>query len=267
MPRKTVQPRRGHHLSASSTSSFGNHLPPSPSSSRRRRETPRQRTLHRPRSKGVTLPVHVLRRCSSAPGSLSRNGGIEGEDDSSVQGDMASSCTFNHGPLLFRGHTCLDVLSPSSPSCSPEGYSKDAKVVVNVTVQGSPGPIRTMVRLGCSVEDTIMAVVDRYGKEGRTPKLDRDSVYGYELHHSYFSLQSLEKSEHIGCVGSRSFYLRTSSNNSISPGSSVTPLHPTTNPPPPVIPPLFMASTFIAHMLGKIVRRAQKLWKVVICSQ
>ncbi|KAI4364871.1 hypothetical protein MLD38_020904 [Melastoma candidum] len=202
--------------------------------------------------------VPVLERCSSAPPRLlSRIGG--GGDDRSFRGGRR---------VLFGGHTSTDVLGPCPSSLrNSEGYNKDAKVVVNVTVEGSPGPIRTMVRLGCSVEDAIMAVVDRYGQEGRTPRLERDAVNGYELHHSYFSLQSLEKSDCIGEVGSRSFYLRTSSKNTIIlPGSSETALHSPMNTPP-VIPPLFMVSTFVARKAGKIMRRARKLWKVIICSQ
>lgn len=71
-----------------------------------------------------------------------------------------------------------------------QGYKRDAKVVLNVTVGGSPGPVRTMVKLGSSVEDTIKLVVDKYSEEGRTPKLDKDAASSFELHHSYFSLQS-----------------------------------------------------------------------------
>lgn len=71
-----------------------------------------------------------------------------------------------------------------------QGYKKDAKVVVNVTVEGSPGPVRTMVKLGASVDETIKLVVDRYSEEGRTPKLGKDVAPSFELHHSYFSLQS-----------------------------------------------------------------------------
>ena len=71
-----------------------------------------------------------------------------------------------------------------------QGYKKDAKVVVNVTVEGSPGPIRTMVKLGSSVDDTIKIVVDKYNEEGRTPKLRKHPASSFELHHSHFSLQS-----------------------------------------------------------------------------
>lgn len=71
-----------------------------------------------------------------------------------------------------------------------QGYRKDAKVVVNVTVEGSPGPIRTMVKLGSNVEETIKLVVSKYNEEGRTPYLNKDAASTSELHHSYFSLES-----------------------------------------------------------------------------
>lgn len=131
-----------------------------------------------------------------------------------------------------------------------QGYKKDAKVVINVTVEGSPGPVRVMVKLGSSVEETIKLVVAKYGEEGRTPKLERDSASSFELHHSYFSLQcmpnfftychflipvqlsfilkliefvseafcfllcsGLDREEIIGDIGSRSFYLRKSNSS------------------------------------------------------
>lgn len=59
--------------------------------------------------------------------------------------------------------------------------------MINVSVEGSPGPIRILVKLSCSVEETIKMVVDKYRKEGRTPKLDKDLAF--ELHQSHFSIQ------------------------------------------------------------------------------
>lgn len=59
--------------------------------------------------------------------------------------------------------------------------------MINVLVEGSPGPIRILVKLSCSVEETIKMVVDKYRKEGRTPKLDEDLAF--EVHQSHFSIQ------------------------------------------------------------------------------
>lgn len=47
-----------------------------------------------------------------------------------------------------------------------------------------------MVKLGSSVEETIKLVIDKYGEEGRTPRLDKNAMSIFELHNSYFSLQS-----------------------------------------------------------------------------
>ncbi|PHU28410.1 hypothetical protein BC332_00503 [Capsicum chinense] len=55
-------------------------------------------------------------------------------------------------------------------------YKKGAKVVIDVTVEGSPGPVRTMVELGSSVDETIRLVIDKYSEEGRTPRLDKNNV-------------------------------------------------------------------------------------------
>lgn len=76
-----------------------------------------------------------------------------------------------------------------------QGYNRDAKVVVNVTVEGSPGPVRAMLKLGSTVEETIRLVVNKYGEEGRSPYLDKHAASSFELHSSHFSLQS--KNIHI----------------------------------------------------------------------
>ncbi|KAF9689442.1 hypothetical protein SADUNF_Sadunf01G0092600 [Salix dunnii] len=194
------------------------------------------------------------------------------------------------GGVLFRPHTCTDVFA-SSPSLimptsfSPhssfdQGYKKDAKVVINVTIEGSPGPVRTMVKLGSKVEDTIKLVVDKYNEEGRTPKLDAASTC--ELHLSYFSLQSqsryqlcfsvltgLDRSELVGDVGSRSFYLRSSSSSKRSNGGSTSSITETVsgiaNPPLPIPCPPFLLLEFFASKFGTIVRMTLQLWKVLVC--
>lgn len=70
-----------------------------------------------------------------------------------------------------------------------KGYDKEAKVVVSVTVEGSTGPVRTMVKLGSTVEDTISHVVNKYREEGRSPKIDSNVPSSFQLYLSYFSLQ------------------------------------------------------------------------------
>ncbi|KDP25586.1 hypothetical protein JCGZ_20742 [Jatropha curcas] len=240
--------------------------PPHPSPSPTKR-TPTPRLSFK-----QSKPIRILNRCSSEPVLWKNSGDVVGGSEYQQQESFYSDA--DGGSDLPRPHICIDVFdsSPSLMAFSPkrsEGYKKDAKVVVNITVEGSPGPLRTMVKLGSSVQDTIKLVVDKYCEEGRTPKLDKDATSSYELHHSYFSLQSLDKSELIGDIGSRSFYLRRSSSNRSSNGSSSHCISENVvvreNSPPPIPPPAFLLSNFLARKFGKIVRRTRKLCKVLVC--
>ncbi|KAJ0970985.1 hypothetical protein J5N97_018944 [Dioscorea zingiberensis] len=175
--------------------------------------------------------------------------------------------------FLPRPHTCADIFAPvslGSPSPSPrlsmEGEA--VKVVVNVTVEGSPGPVRAMVRLGASVEEAIGVVLDRYGREGRSPKLESFTTASFQLHHSHFSLHSLDKSEKIGEVGSRSFYLRKSPNNdSFASTESNTAAGAARGSEIELLrtDPTHFFLSFIAKRLDKIGRRTRRLWKVFVC--
>lgn len=239
-----------------------------PANGSRRSRLPHAHQSPSPRRRGPlkqSKPTKILKRCSSEPSlwiGRSHRGDADGDDHKRM-----ISFGYETEGVLIRPRTCTDVFasSPSLMAFSPpsglEGYNKDAKVVVNVTVEGSPGPIRTMVKLGSSVDDTIKTVVDKYKEEGRTPKLHKDSASSFELHQSYFSLQSLDKSELIGDAGSRSFYLRRSGSN-CSSNAEIIPANMGSPPPPP-----FLLPTFIARKFGKIVRRVHKLWKVVICMR
>ncbi|KAK4422768.1 hypothetical protein Salat_1859300 [Sesamum alatum] len=171
--------------------------------------------------------------------------------------------------VLFRPRTCTDIFSSSdysvarSPGRFSEGYNKEAKVVVNVTVEGSPGPIRTMVKLGSNVEETIKLVINKYNEEGRTPALDKHAASTCELHHSYFSLESLSKSDLIGDVGSRSFYLRKRSSSGRSDDSRMEKASASTNQLD--VSPLPFLPSFIDRKIKKIVRKTRKVWKFLGC--
>ncbi|XWS49819.1 hypothetical protein CRYUN_Cryun12cG0035700 [Craigia yunnanensis] len=240
--------------------------------------TPRLRTPppHRRSAKRSSKHGRILKRCASEP-CLWSSVGHEDQQRSTFLGSEGE------GAPLFRPQTCTDVFASSSSllgfgspssSSSPkqgfefgmQGYNKDAKVVINVSVEGSPGPVRTVVKLGSSVEETIKLVVDKYA-EGRSPKLDCNS--GLELHHSYFSLQNLDKSQLIGDAGSRSFYLRKNSSGHSSNGASnsfVSEIAPErANSPPSVPSPTYLFPAFISRKLSKIVRRTRRLWKVMVC--
>ncbi|KAK7366831.1 hypothetical protein VNO80_08830 [Phaseolus coccineus] len=233
-----------------------------------RRNKPRQPLPSpRRRTNNKSKPIKTLKRCSSAP-LLTRldNGDADGHYWRSGRGSF------------FRPKTFSDAfLSSPSPFSSPrihtkqiiKGYDKEAKVVVNVTVEGSPGPVRTMVKLGSSVDDTIKLVVNKYREEGRSPDINPNMASSFQLHHSHFSLQSLNKSEVIADVGSRSFYLRKNSDASV-----LTSFHSGSAPQlvirastPSIANPPFLFPSFVSRKISKIVRRAQRLWNILVCSQ
>ncbi|XP_027182800.1 uncharacterized protein At4g22758 [Coffea eugenioides] len=240
---------------------------PSPAPATRRRRSSLE--VHRPRSSKLSRRLENFKRCNSEP-ALFRAGGGGGEHFG--QRSLASP---EAEGVFYRPQTCADIFSassdnillPQSPRISLEGmgYSKDAKVVVNVTVEGSPGPIRAMVKLGSSVEETIKLVIDKYGEEGRTPRLDKDATTTFELHHSYFSLQSLNKLDAIGDSGRRSFYLRKNSSGRSS-NASLTPYGLSRNAGShlPGSSSICLQS-FICRKINKFMRRMNKLWKLLGC--
>ncbi|KAI3453566.1 hypothetical protein Pfo_010229 [Paulownia fortunei] len=230
---------------------------PSPSPAARRRIRPSGgRKLWRPSEN-----VKGLKRSKSEP-SLWKAGGGEVA--------VAASCEEEEEEgVLYRPRTCTDIFPspdnsvPRSPGKCSEGYNKDAKVVVNVTVEVSPGPIRTMVELGSNVEDMIKLVVKKYKEEGLTPDLDKDAASTCELHHSYFSLQSLSKSDLIGDVGSRSFYLRKCSSSGRSDDSRTDKTSASSNQLD--ISPLPFLPSFMDRKIKKIIRRTRIVWKILGC--
>ncbi|CAH8273063.1 unnamed protein product [Arabidopsis lyrata] len=158
---------------------------------------------------------------------------------------------------VFASAPSLSGFSSPSSSSSPinqQVYKREAaKVMINVSVEGSPGPVRTLVKLSCNVEETIKMVVEKYRKERRTPELNRD--LNFELHQSHFSIQCLEKTEVIGEIGSRSFYMRKREpDNLIAVRRS---LPSSSN----------LIESFIAQKIGRIVRRTKKIWNILVCAQ
>ncbi|KAK6117212.1 hypothetical protein DH2020_049091 [Rehmannia glutinosa] len=184
-------------------------------------------------------------------------------------GEVSAAVTEGEEGVLYWQRTCTDLFSspinsvPRSPRRCSEGYNKDAKVVVNVTVEGSPGPIRTMVELGSNVEEMIKLVVNKYKEEGRTPCLDKDAASTCELHHSYFSLESLSKSDLIGDVGSRSFYLRKCNSSGLSDDNRSDKTWASSNQLE--ISTLPFLPSFMDRKMKKLIRRTRNFWKIFGC--
>ncbi|KAJ3679866.1 hypothetical protein LUZ60_016144 [Juncus effusus] len=171
-------------------------------------------------------------------------------------------------------YSCSDLYD-SSPTQQLDSSEGKNKVVMSVTVEGSVGPIKALIRLGASVEETIENVLERYELEGRSPKLDPVDASSFQLHHSHFSLQSLNKSDKIGEVGGRSFYLRKNCelNNSDFGkeeickrkggefGLSVS----LNNLKTQAINPTQFFINFVVKKYNKIKRRSKRIWRVLTC--
>ncbi|CAL4969535.1 unnamed protein product [Urochloa decumbens] len=186
-------------------------------------------------------------------------------------------------PPLERPHTCFDIFasespfsrSPSTASLTKSSPREEAKVLVSVTVEGSVGPVKAMVRLGASVGEAIAAVVENYAREGRSPRLDPAAAEGFQLHHSHFSLQSLNKNDKIGDVGGRNFYLhKNDSNNrlylqteepdgnSTGRGTENSRSHEQLSNDPYH----YQVLTIVIQKLDKIGRRTKRIWRFITCN-
>ncbi|KAG1369646.1 hypothetical protein COCNU_15G000120 [Cocos nucifera] len=67
-----------------------------------------------------------------------------------------------------------------------------AKVLVNVTVQRSLGPVQVMASTEWTVGDLVAAALRQYVKEGRRPPLPTTEPSAFGLHYSRFSLEHNE---------------------------------------------------------------------------
>ncbi|XP_059657420.1 uncharacterized protein At4g22758-like [Cornus florida] len=237
-----------------------------PAKNRRSRPPHPSPSTHRParRSSKQSKAVKIIRRFDSEPNLWTVGLVGAGDEHRNLTAPDALFCRGESSMYIFSSPELL----PQSPQ-NMEGYNKEAKVVVNVAVEGSTGPIRIMVKLGSNVEDTIKLVVKKYSEEGRSPQLGKDAASTFELHHSYFSLQSLKKSDVIGDVGSRSFYLRKNNGDHSRGGeiasasfiSERSTVSVRSSPPTP----FFFLPAFVARKISKIIRRTHKLWKILGC--
>ncbi|CAI9274316.1 unnamed protein product [Lactuca saligna] len=213
-----------------------------------------------------------INRCNSEPtlliaGISLADAGVDVGDDHRYMTPPGDSCS------IFRTRISTDVFSsspellPNSPEKS-KSYNKDAKVVVKVMVEGSPGPIRALVKLGSSVDETIRLVMNKYNAEGRSPQIHQDVTSSYELHHSYFSLKRLDKSNVIGEIGSRSFYMRKSVNDKedMCSNGSVDSIivESTTNDSPTSRLNIFLRG-LVYQELKKIITMTNKIWRFFGC--
>ncbi|GLJ46420.1 hypothetical protein SUGI_0978270 [Cryptomeria japonica] len=200
-----------------------------------------------------------LRRTASEPNLW--QGALHWDDeDLEKEGKMKKKEKFLWRPQtlsdLFDGFYTVSALPPRTPVASifhkPEKlFAECDKFLVTVTVEGSTGPIKLIVRKEDTVIDLIKLTIDSYAKEGRHPELDSD-INMFELHLSNFSMESLKRSDNVAELGSRTFFLRQENHFDSEP----TLFTPTPGP---------FFSSFIFRRMKKIGRRTRKFWKILDC--
>lgn len=119
--------------------------------------------------------------------------------------------------LLAGRRTGMTASGGASPEAKRLGKGDDkifeaerrmpAKVLVNVTVQRSLGPVQVMASTEWAVGDLVAAVARQYVKEGRRPLLPTTEPSALGLHYSQFSLESLDPKGKLSGLGSRNFVL------------------------------------------------------------
>lgn len=112
-------------------------------------------------------------------------------------GDKASSF---HGKTtqtmeiakLHRPRTVPDLFAAGrnvAGDLPPASKPKLTKLLLNVNIQRSVGPVMVIMSLESTVGDLIAAAVRQYNKEGRRPVLAYRDCGGFDLHYSQFSLE------------------------------------------------------------------------------
>ncbi|XP_059278195.1 uncharacterized protein At4g22758-like [Lycium ferocissimum] len=111
--------------------------------------------------------------------------------------------------LLRRPKTVPDLLAGRKSDSTAVNIRpmKMMKLLVNVTIQRSVGPVQVLISLESTVVDLIAAALQQYSKEGRRPVLSSIDAADYDLHYSQFSLESLKREEKLNASGSRNFFM------------------------------------------------------------
>ncbi|CAI0413935.1 unnamed protein product [Linum tenue] len=81
------------------------------------------------------------------------------------------------------------------------------KLLVNVKIERSLGPVQVFMSPESRVKDLIKAAVEIYVREKRRPFLEENDPRRFRLHYSQFTFQSLEEEEKLVNLESRNFFM------------------------------------------------------------
>ncbi|KAB2622545.1 hypothetical protein D8674_024727 [Pyrus ussuriensis x Pyrus communis] len=109
------------------------------------------------------------------------------------------------GKLVRRRGGLISVPVKLWPA--PETYRRMTKLLLNVTIERSLGPVQVVMSPENTVRDLIKAAVEIYVREKRRPLVKETDPHRFELHYSQFSLESLKGDEKLIKLVSRNFFL------------------------------------------------------------
>ncbi|KAL8101250.1 hypothetical protein AgCh_033211 [Apium graveolens] len=95
--------------------------------------------------------------------------------------------------------------SETSPPTSSN--KKLTKLLLNVNIQRSFGPVHVIISVENTVGDLIKAAIEVYLKEKRRPFLTQTDSRCFDLHYSQFNLECLKPEEKLTNLESRNFFL------------------------------------------------------------
>lgn len=134
--------------------------------------------------------------------------------DNNKKGRLTEKAMSFHGQAaeemvgkLRRPRTVPDLISGRVDSPTEVVRPKLTKLLLNVTVQRSLGPLHVLISPESTVNDLVTSALRQYLKEGRRPILPSLDPSGFGLHYSQFSLESLDPDEKLIELGSRNFFL------------------------------------------------------------
>ncbi|XVF13278.1 hypothetical protein REPUB_Repub08aG0194900 [Reevesia pubescens] len=93
------------------------------------------------------------------------------------------------------------------PVVNDEISKRLTKLLLNVNIGSSLGPVHVVISSENTVNDLIKAAIEIYVKQKRRPLLEETDPTFYQLHYSQFSLESLKPGEKLINLGSRNFFL------------------------------------------------------------
>ncbi|KAK6926656.1 hypothetical protein RJ641_008375 [Dillenia turbinata] len=125
---------------------------------------------------------------------------FHGRNPSAMDGSIPRPKTV---PDLLAAKDLIGTTSSNGIDIKPP---KLTKLLLNVTIDRSLGPVQILLSPESTVGDLISVAIKQYAKEGRRPILPTADASAFDLHYSQFSLESLDRDEKVMNLGSRNFF-------------------------------------------------------------